>query len=64
MLKTGFDLRSAKLFYILLFLFVTSPTSSHALAQAAISVGLVPEGADWRKKRPADKNDKTPEPPQ
>lgn len=38
----GFSLTSAKLLMILFFLMVTSPTSCHALAKAAISQGLKP----------------------
>ncbi len=36
----------AKLLFIVLFIFLTSPTSSHALAKAAIHSGLRP----WTKK--------------
>ncbi len=35
-IEGGFSLVTAKIFMILLFLFFTSPTSSHALAKAAL----------------------------
>jgi multicomponent Na+:H+ antiporter subunit G len=41
-LQVGFDLIAVKLFIILLFLFFTSPTSSHATARAAMADGLRP----------------------
>ena len=41
-LQVGFDLIAIKLLFILLFLFFTSPTSSHATARAAIADGLKP----------------------
>ncbi|MCP5432286.1 MAG: monovalent cation/H(+) antiporter subunit G [Alphaproteobacteria bacterium] len=43
---------AARLVFIIVFLVVTSPTSSHALAQAAISSGIVPLADDWREKGP------------
>jgi multicomponent Na+:H+ antiporter subunit G len=43
-LQAGFTLATVKLLMILVFLFVTSPTSCHALAQAARANGLKPEG--------------------
>jgi len=43
-LQSGFTLLSLKLALILLFLLFTSPTASHALARAALSDGLKPEG--------------------
>lgn len=44
MLQAGFTLATVKLLMILVFLFITSPTSCHALAQAARACGLEPEG--------------------
>ena len=41
MLQTSFDLNTAKLFFILMFLMVTSPTASHALAKSARHGGLL-----------------------
>ena len=43
-LQAGFTLATVKLLMILVFLFITSPTSCHALAQAARARGLEPEG--------------------
>lgn len=48
----GFTLNSAKLFFILLFVFLTNPTGTHALANAAIRSGLIP----WFRKN-AEKAD-------
>ncbi len=39
----GFTLTTVKLLMILFFLVVTSPTSCHALAKAALAQGLKPE---------------------
>jgi len=41
LLQTSFDLNTAKLLFILLFLMVTSPTASHALAKSARHGGLL-----------------------
>jgi multicomponent Na+:H+ antiporter subunit G len=41
-LQAGLTLVSAKLFLILIFIFFTSPTSSFALAHAALSSGIKP----------------------
>lgn len=50
MIQGGLTLVTVKLVLILLFLGLTSPTSSHALAQAALSTGVKPllksDGAD------------------
>ena len=40
--EVGYSLTSLKLLIILVFVFFTSPTSSHALAKTAIHAGLVP----------------------
>lgn len=45
MLQAGWSLVTMKLLLILLFLFFTSPTATHALAHAALLGGLTP----WRK---------------
>jgi len=42
MLQAGLTIVSIKLFMILLFLMFTSPTTTHALARAAIDSGLKP----------------------
>ncbi len=42
-LQAGLTLVAVKLFLILLFLFITSPTSSFALAHAALSAGVEPK---------------------
>lgn len=38
----GVTLNSAKLFFILIFVFLTNPTGTHALANAALRSGLKP----------------------
>lgn len=45
LLQTSFDINTAKLLFILLFLMLTSPTASHALAKSARHGGLssIPE---------------------
>jgi len=43
-LQAGLTLLSLKLALILLFLLFTAPTASHALARAAMTDGLEPEG--------------------
>jgi multicomponent Na+:H+ antiporter subunit G len=40
--QSGFTLISVKLLFVLLFLFFTSPTSSHALAKSALTGRVVP----------------------
>ena len=42
MLIEGFTLNSAKLFFALIFVFLTNPTGTHALANAALQSGLKP----------------------
>lgn len=54
MLQAGFTLAAVKLVMILGFLFVTSPTSCHALAQAARTNGLQPEGIAAPSNPPTD----------
>lgn len=41
LLQTSFDINTAKLLFILVFLLITSPTSSHALAKSARHGGLL-----------------------
>ena len=45
MVEAGWSLNLAKLVMIMIFLLITSPTSSHALAHAALAHGLKP----WTK---------------
>ena len=42
MAEAGWSLNLARLFFILLFLFFTSPTASHALGHAALFSGVKP----------------------
>jgi multicomponent Na+:H+ antiporter subunit G len=42
MLQSGLTLVAVKLAFLIVFLFLTSPTASHALAKAAIHGGLRP----------------------
>ncbi|WP_206211952.1 monovalent cation/H(+) antiporter subunit G [Wenzhouxiangella sp. XN24] len=42
MLQSGFTLVTVKLLFLIVFLFLTSPTASHALAKAALHSGLEP----------------------
>ena len=46
MLQSGWTLVSFKLTVILVFLFLTSPTASHALAKAALHGGISPHDED------------------
>jgi multicomponent Na+:H+ antiporter subunit G len=41
-LHSGFDLVTVKLIAVMCFLFVTSPTATHALCRAALADGLQP----------------------
>lgn len=43
MLQAGFSLITVKLLLILIFLFFTSPTATHALAHAAYTAGIKPK---------------------
>lgn len=43
MLQGGFSLVTVKLFMIIFFLIITSPTACHALAKSALVQGLEPE---------------------
>ncbi len=44
-LQAGLTLVTVKLFIILIFLFITGPTSTHAVANAALVSGLRPKSA-------------------
>lgn len=44
-LQAGFGLVAVKLFIILAFLFITGPTSTHAVANAALVSGLKPKSS-------------------
>ncbi len=46
MVQAGFSLVTVKLLLIGAFLFFTSPTSTHAIANAAFTSGLKPQAAD------------------
>ena len=43
MVLAGFSLATAKLLFILVFLWMTSPTATHALAKAALHGGVEPK---------------------
>lgn len=43
MLQAGWTLVTAKLFLILIFIFFTTPTATHALAKSAINHDVLPE---------------------
>jgi len=52
MLQAGFTLITVKLILIVVFILYTSPMSTHALAQSALSTGVKPflaDGADNQK---------------
>ncbi len=53
MLKAGISLVAAKLLIILFFMLVSSPTSTHALAQAAMTAGLMPDSGEPEEERPS-----------
>ena len=42
MVEAGWSLNLARLFFIMMFLFFTSPTATHALVHAAYSEGVTP----------------------
>lgn len=46
MFQAGFTLVTAKLVLILVFVFFTSPTATHALARACIAAGVTPKVDD------------------
>ncbi len=54
-LQAGPTLVAAKLALIIIFIFITSPTSSFSLAHAALSSGVEPQlKNDWRDKHPGE----------
>ena len=57
MVQAGFSLVTVKLLLIGAFLFFTSPTSTHAIANAAFTAGLTPKIADEPETGPADGED-------
>ncbi|TCS64074.1 monovalent cation/H(+) antiporter subunit G [Varunaivibrio sulfuroxidans] len=52
MFQAGFTIVSIKLFLIIAFLFFTSPTTTHALARAALNAGIIPMTGIKSGKRP------------
>jgi len=55
MLQAGLSLVTAKLVFIMLFLLITSPTATHALARAALHDGVKPLlDHDKRKRKDID----------
>lgn len=46
MIQAGWSLVTFKLVLIMVFLFLTSPTASHALAKAALHGGVTPHGQE------------------
>ena len=57
-LQAGLTLAAFKLFLIFVFLFFTSPTASHALANAALHSGLKPKLAGLKPELSDDENKK------
>ncbi len=51
LLQTSFDLNTAKLMFILMFLMITSPTASHALAKSARHGGLLTLGESKQQQK-------------
>jgi multicomponent Na+:H+ antiporter subunit G len=58
MVEAGFSLVSARLLFLLLFLWFTGPVATHALARAALTAGLKPVLAPESPVKP-DLNDAT-----
>ena len=56
--QAGLSLAAFKLFLIFVFLFFTSPTASHALANAALHSGLKPKLAGLKPELADDENKK------
>jgi len=54
LLQTSFDLNTGKLLFILIFLMITSPTASHALAKSARHGGLLTLAE--RKEKPQEQS--------
>ena len=53
-LQAGFSLATLKLIAIMLFLLLTGPTASYALANAALQSGMRPEAESLAPKRAGD----------
>ncbi len=57
----GFDVALLKLLFLLVFLFMTSPTAAHAIARAAMDQGIVPwtppEDEEDASEHPAEEGD-------
>lgn len=58
MFQAGFTLVTAKLVLILIFVFFTSPTTTHALARAALNSGLAPDVDDDNPPKQGDGSSK------
>lgn len=58
MFQAGFTLVTAKLVLILIFVFFTSPTTTHALARAALNSGLAPDVDDDNPPKQGDESSK------
>ncbi|MDH3241102.1 MAG: monovalent cation/H(+) antiporter subunit G [Alphaproteobacteria bacterium] len=54
MVQAGFTLVTVKLLLIGAFLFFTSPTSTHAIANAAYTAGLRPSISEWDTDEPPE----------
>jgi multicomponent Na+:H+ antiporter subunit G len=52
MFQAGLTLVTVKLILILVFIFFASPTATHALAQAALSVGIAPLLKEEKPEKP------------
>ena len=57
MIQAGPTLISVKLLLIGVFLFITGPTATHAVANAAMVSGFLPKGFKKPKIKPADESD-------
>ncbi|MBT3990666.1 MAG: monovalent cation/H(+) antiporter subunit G [Rhodospirillaceae bacterium] len=53
MLQAGLTIVTVKLFLILLFMFFASPTTTHALAKAALAGGLKPQVDEDQRETPS-----------
>ncbi|MDA0240459.1 MAG: monovalent cation/H(+) antiporter subunit G [Proteobacteria bacterium] len=58
MIQGGFTLVTVKLFLIMLFAFFAGPTATHALAQAALSMGIKPLLSQDRRPDAVQSDDK------
>ena len=54
-IQSGFTMISVKLILILVFIFFSSPTSTHALAKAALNGGVLPKVKETDISLPIDK---------